>query len=164
MAEALENGIRYMDTLHNFSQSCVKSQCIQGERQAKENEKSLCLKEWETLVTKSNAINTVRHHVRFGDVLDIEFLEGNVQDLVVVAKYLQDFQNKNMSKFNIELSSVPDRENLVAEIWYENKMVAEVNKETEKFVIEFCLDEKISFMLDEFLEVLENAKRRILER
>jgi hypothetical protein len=43
-------------------------------------------------------------------------------------------------------------------------MVAEVNKETEKFVIEFCLDEKISFMLDEFLEVLENAKRRILER
>jgi len=69
-----------------------------------------------------------------------------------------------MSKFNIELLSVPDRENLVAEIWYENKMVAEVNKETEKFVIEFCLDEKISFMLDEFLEVLENAKRRILER
>ena len=69
-----------------------------------------------------------------------------------------------MSKFNIELSSVPDRENLVAEIWYENKMVAEVNKETEKFVIEFCLDEKISFMLDDFLEVLENAKRRILER
>ena len=47
-----------------------------------------------------------------------------------------------MSKFNIELSSVPDRENLVAEIWYEKKMVAEVNKETEKIVIEFCLDEK----------------------
>ena len=69
-----------------------------------------------------------------------------------------------MSKFNIELSSVPDRENLVAEIWYEKKMVAEVNKETEKFVIEFCLDGKISFMLDEFLEELENAKRRILER
>ena len=95
---------------------------------------------------------------------NIEFQEGNVQDLVVVAKHLQDFQNKNMSKFYIELSSVPDRENLVAEIWYEKKMVAEVNKETEKFVIEFYLDEKISFMLDEFFEVLENAKRRIVER
>ena len=69
-----------------------------------------------------------------------------------------------MSRFSIELSSVPDRENLVAEIWYEKKMVAEVNKEIEKVVIEFCLDEKISFMLDEFFEVLENAKRRILER
>ena len=41
---------------------------------------------WETLVTNPNAINTVRHHVRFGDVLDIEFQEGNVQDLVVVVK------------------------------------------------------------------------------
>ena len=69
-----------------------------------------------------------------------------------------------MSKFNIELSSVPDRENLVAEIWYENKMIAEVNKESENFVIEFYFDGKISFMLDEFFEVLENAKRRIVER
>ena len=69
-----------------------------------------------------------------------------------------------MSKFNIELSSVPDRENLVAEIWYGEKMIAEVNKESEKFVIEFYFDGKISFMLDEFFEVLENAKRRIIER
>ena len=69
-----------------------------------------------------------------------------------------------MSKFNLDLSRVPDRDHIVAEIWYEKKMVAEVNKETEKLVIEFCLDEKKSFMLDEFLEVLENAKRRILER
>ena len=69
-----------------------------------------------------------------------------------------------MSKFNIELSSVPDRENLVAEIWYENKMIAEVNKESENFVIEIYFDGKISFILDEFFEVLENAKRRIIER
>ena len=69
-----------------------------------------------------------------------------------------------MSKFNIELSSVPDRENLVAEIWYENKMIAEVSKESEKLVIEFYFDGKISFILDEFFEVLENAKKRIIER
>lgn len=43
-------------------------------------------------------------------------------------------------------------------------MIAEVNKETGKFMIEFYLDGKISFMLDEFFEVLENAKRRIQER
>ena len=69
-----------------------------GGRQAKGNEKRQCFKGWETLVsyllgwetlvTNPNAINTVRHHVRFGDVLDIEFQEGNVQDLVVVAKHL----------------------------------------------------------------------------
>lgn len=69
-----------------------------------------------------------------------------------------------MSKFNIELSSAPDRENLVAEIWYEEKMIAEVNNESGKLVIEFYFDGTISFMLDEFCEVLENAKRRITER
>lgn len=69
-----------------------------------------------------------------------------------------------MNKFNIELSSAPDRENLVAEIWYGEKMIAEVNKESGKFVVEFYFDGKISFMLDEFCEVLENAKRRITER
>ena len=69
-----------------------------------------------------------------------------------------------MSKFNIELSSAPDRENLVAEIWYEKKMIAEVNNESGKFVVEFYFDRTISFMLDEFVEVLENAKRRITER
>ncbi len=69
-----------------------------------------------------------------------------------------------MSKFNIELSSAPDRENLVAEIWYEKKMIAEVNNESGKFVVEFYFDRTISFMLDEFCEVLENAKRRITER
>lgn len=67
-----------------------------------------------------------------------------------------------MSEFNIELSSVPDRENLVAEIWYGEKMIAEVNKESGRFVIEFYLDEKKTFMLDEFFEALENAKRRIV--
>ena len=69
-----------------------------------------------------------------------------------------------MSEFNIELSSVPDREKLVAEIWYGEKMIAEVNKESGRFVVEFYFDGTISFMLDEFVEVLENAKRRITER
>ena len=69
-----------------------------------------------------------------------------------------------LKRVGLQLGFRTDPENLVAEIWYEKKMVAEVNKETEKFVIEFYLDEKRSFMLDEFLEVLENAKRRILER
>lgn len=80
-----------------------------------------------------------------------------------MVKLLKGLRNKRMSNFNIELSSVPDRENLVAEIWYGEKMIAEVNKESGEFVIEFYLDEKKSFVLDEFFEALENAKRRIVE-
>ncbi len=66
-----------------------------------------------------------------------------------------------MSKFNIELSSVPDREDLVAEIWYNNKMIAEVKQETDKLEIEFYLNGKTLFALEDFLEALENAKRAI---
>jgi hypothetical protein len=68
-----------------------------------------------------------------------------------------------MSKFNIEISSVPDRENLVVEIWYNEILVAEINQETEKLEIEFYLNGKIAFELDEFLETLEIAKREIMK-
>ena len=68
-----------------------------------------------------------------------------------------------MSKFKIEISSVPDRENLVAEIWQDEILVAEINQETEKLEIEFYLNEKIAFKLDDFMKTLEIAKRKILQ-
>ena len=67
-----------------------------------------------------------------------------------------------MNKFKIEISSVPDRENLVAEIWYNEILVAEINQETEKLEIEFYLDKKIAFELADFLETLVIAKRKIM--
>lgn len=69
-----------------------------------------------------------------------------------------------MSKFTIEISSVPDRENLVAEIWCNEILVAEINQETEELDIEFYLTEKIVFELDDFIETLLTAKRQIMKR
>lgn len=68
-----------------------------------------------------------------------------------------------MSKFKVEIASVPDKENLVAEIWYNEILVAEINQETEKLVIEFYLNEKITFGLDDFFETVETAKRKIMK-
>lgn len=68
-----------------------------------------------------------------------------------------------MNKFKIELASVPDRENLVAEIWYNEILVAEINQEAENLEIEFYLNEKIKFELDDFLKAVENAKGKIRE-
>ena len=56
MAEALENGMKYMDTLHNFSQSCVKSQWIQGNDRQRGMRKDNVLRGWETLVIYYQAI------------------------------------------------------------------------------------------------------------
>jgi hypothetical protein len=36
-----------------------------------------------------------------------------------------------MRKFEIEIVSVSDRNKLVAEIWYEKKLITEINQETE---------------------------------
>ena len=36
----------------------------------------------------------------------------------------------------VEIASPPDRERIVAEIWLDDEMIAEVNAETEKLVVE----------------------------
>ena len=70
---------------------------------------------------------------------------------------------KSMSRFEIEVSSVPDRKNLVAEVWYDEILVAEINQETKKMEIEFYLNEKITFDLNDFLKTLKIAKRKIIK-
>ncbi len=68
-----------------------------------------------------------------------------------------------MKKFEILITDVPDRENLVAEVWYGETLIAEINQETKKLEIEFYLNEKIAFDLNEFLIALENAKGLLIK-
>ena len=68
-----------------------------------------------------------------------------------------------MRKFEIEIVSVLDRNKLVAEIWYEKKLIAEINQETESLEIELYAQEKVSLNYDEFLKTLEVAKNRLRE-
>ncbi len=67
-----------------------------------------------------------------------------------------------MKNFEILVTDVPDRENLVAEIWYNEILIAEINQETEKLEIEFFLNEKINLELDAFFYALETAKNKII--
>jgi hypothetical protein len=69
-----------------------------------------------------------------------------------------------MKEFEILITSPPDRENLVAEIWHNEILVAEINQETDNLEIEFYLNEKIAFELDDFLITLKIAKRKIKEK
>lgn len=69
-----------------------------------------------------------------------------------------------MSKFKIEITSPPDRNNLVAEIWILDNHVCEINKECDYYEIEIYnpINSKFwTFTLDEFLEVLQEAKKRL---
>jgi hypothetical protein len=68
-----------------------------------------------------------------------------------------------MSKFKIEITSVPDREKLVAEIWYCDNLIAEINQESDDYQIEIYPSGKLIFSYEDFLEALKNAKNRLKE-
>jgi len=69
-----------------------------------------------------------------------------------------------MEGLKVEISSVPDRENLVAEIWLNNIMIAEVNQEFGSLEIEFYFDKRsTSFDYECFLNALIEAKKRLNE-
>jgi hypothetical protein len=68
-----------------------------------------------------------------------------------------------MKKLEITITSAPDRENLVAEIWLQKKMIAEVNSEGGTFNLELYHEGQINVPLDDFLKVLTNAKNMLAD-
>lgn len=66
-----------------------------------------------------------------------------------------------MSKYKIVIASVPDRDKLVAEIWFEQILIAEVNQENDQLEIELFSSGKKVINLDEFIRELEVAKQAV---
>jgi len=70
-----------------------------------------------------------------------------------------------MENFRITVNSLPDRENLVAEIYYKHYQVAEISQETNELLIQiYCYKDKDSweFSLEEFQKVIEEAKQKLI--
>lgn len=69
-----------------------------------------------------------------------------------------------MKHLTIEIANPPDRENLVAEIWQNDQMIAEINQEGEIFelVIFATSPEGIKLKCDDFVDILKRAKRKLI--
>ena len=69
-----------------------------------------------------------------------------------------------MKNLTIEITSPPDRENLVAEIWLGNQMIAEINQENENLGLEIFADEngKLELCYNDFYEALKKAKEKLV--
>jgi len=67
-----------------------------------------------------------------------------------------------MKQLTLQVASVPDREQVVSEIWFGNDQVAEVSNESfDSFVIELYAPpggEAWSFDLEDFQSILSRAK------
>jgi len=66
--------------------------------------------------------------------------------------------------FNVTIFSPSDLEYLVAEIWKDDELVAVINQETGAYEVEIVCrksGENWKFSLNEWIEVLEKAERRL---
>ena len=71
-----------------------------------------------------------------------------------------------MEKFQITVASLPDREQLVAEIFYEGVQWVEISQETNEFIIQFYshpMKKYWEFSFEEALKALELAKKRLVD-
>jgi hypothetical protein len=66
-----------------------------------------------------------------------------------------------MKEYKIEITSVPDRDRLVAEIWYDNKLIAEIIQEQDDMEIEIYCEEERRFYLTSFLNAIEEATQKL---
>lgn len=72
-------------------------------------------------------------------------------------------------KITIQIASVPDRDNLVAELWYEDEQWGEISQETENLRLEMYPrssgenNNVWSFDLNEIMESLKEAQKRIFQ-
>lgn len=68
------------------------------------------------------------------------------------------------TKMEITVGSVPDRENLVAELWYDNVMWCEISKEESDFTLEIYPNpsgKPWAFKFEEAVAFLQQAERRL---
>ena len=68
-----------------------------------------------------------------------------------------------MEQFLIQIASVPYRDKLIAEIQYNNYIIAELNQERDEVRIEvFSYDDlSVDFSVDDFIETIKAAKRTL---
>ena len=70
-----------------------------------------------------------------------------------------------MDKFRITIASLPDRENLVAEILYDGVQWVEISQEANELIIQFYSHPRQQyweFPLEDALEALQQAKKKLL--
>ena len=68
-----------------------------------------------------------------------------------------------MEKIKIQIASVPDRDKLVAEMWFLDNLIAEINQEGKSFEIELYISKPLKFSLKDFKDALATAEIKLLK-
>jgi hypothetical protein len=71
-----------------------------------------------------------------------------------------------LGQFEILIASLPHRERLVAEIYYDNMYWAQISQEEEELIVQFYshpTEKYWVFSFEEAVKILEQAKNKLLE-
>lgn len=71
-----------------------------------------------------------------------------------------------MSNFEIIIASLPDKENVVAEIYYRNKYWAQISQESGQCILKLYSDpdgQKWEFEFEEAMNILNKAKEKLIK-
>jgi hypothetical protein len=63
--------------------------------------------------------------------------------------------------YDVLITSLPDREKLVAEIWVDNVQIVEINQENDELEIEFCNLKGKKLNFNEFISALDLAYEKL---
>ena len=69
-----------------------------------------------------------------------------------------------ITTFRIDIASVPDRDEPVAELWYGDEQVAELRRESGEHRLQVFAPRSVTvwdFSFDDFLTALDTARRRL---
>lgn len=103
---------------------------------------------------------------RFGKIVDIYAPGAGGARYTEAGEFLGFLEPQWPDKFTITIASLPDRERLVAEVFYNNVQWAEISDETNQILIQFYSYPKQDhweFFLDEALQVLKAARHKFVE-
>lgn len=67
-----------------------------------------------------------------------------------------------MKEFKVLITSPSDREKIVAEIWFGNNLIAEINQEGDELEIDIYPNQRLTFKLDDLLSNIEKAKKKLM--
>jgi len=67
-----------------------------------------------------------------------------------------------MSNYIVQITSVPDRDNLVAEIWLNDVQLAEISMENGELKLELFCEKSKLFQLEDFITALITARDELL--
>ena len=71
-----------------------------------------------------------------------------------------------MGKFTVNIASVPDRERVVAEIWLDDELAAEVYSEDNIFYVEFYNHDNgrpLNIRYEDLIRILNSAKNMLVD-